>query len=258
MKWTVNDQKICTITLDLPPNNEIGLEMVDRFEKFFKEVKTSELRALLIHSAREGGFCAGANLRELYTNMITMDKGTQVKEIREFLDRIHAILNKIDALNCTTIGVIHGMCFGGGFELALACDILIAENSARFCFPELRLGLIPGFGGIPRLKRDIGNAAIRDLLFTGRSFNAQKALSLGLVSQVVPDKKGLDVATRMAEQATKFNAEVFQKAKSFIKPIPLKEIEEEKEIFIELFQSSRVQQALEKFVNDTSSQPYLP
>ncbi|MCC7460273.1 MAG: enoyl-CoA hydratase/isomerase family protein [Proteobacteria bacterium] len=258
MKWIIDNQNVCTITLDLPPNNEIGLEMVERFERFFSEVNTSELRALVIHSSREGGFCAGANLRELYTNMITMDKSIQIKEIRNFLDRIHAIMNKIDSLSCTTIGVIHGMCFGGGFELALVCDVLIAENSARFCFPELRLGLIPGFGGIPRLKRDIGNAAIRDLLFTGRSFNAQKALSLGLISQVVPEKKGLDIALRMAQQATKFNAEVFQKAKTFIKPIPLKEIEEEKEIFIELFQSPRVQQALEKFVNDTSSQPYLP
>ncbi len=258
MKWTVTDHKICSITLDLPPNNEIGLEMVDCFERFFQEVNTSELRALIIHSGREGGFSAGANLRELYTHMITMDKNKQTKEVHKFLDRIHSIMNKIDSLSCTTIGVIHGMCFGGGFELALVCDVLIAETSARFCFPELRLGLIPGFGGIPRLKRDIGNAVIRDLLFTGRSFNAQKALSLGLVSQVVPENKGLGIAKRMAEQATKFNSEVFQKAKTFIKPIPLKEIEEEKEIFIKLFQNQRVQQALEKFVNDTSSQPYLP
>ncbi len=258
MKWVIDNKNVCTMTLSQAPNNEIGTEMLNFFEKFFKEVKTSELRALIIHSSLESGFCAGAHLRELYSNMVSMDKKNQMKEIRSFLDRIHAVMNKLDALSCTTIGVIHGMCFGGGFELALVCDVLIAENSARFCFPELRLGLIPGFGGIPRLKRDIGNAAIRDLLFTGRSFNAQKALSLGLVSQVVPESKGLDVAKRMAEQATKFNSEVFQRAKTFIKPIPLKEIEEEKEIFIELFQSPRVQQALEKFVNDKSQQPYLP
>lgn len=246
------------MTLDQGPNNEIGLTMLADFEKFFKEVKTSELRALIIHSSLEGGFCAGAHLRELYSNMITMKKDKQIKEIRNFLDRIHDVFNKLDALSCTTIGVIHGMCFGGGFELALVCDVLIAENSARFCFPELRLGLIPGFGGIPRLKRDIGNAPIRDLLFTGRSFNAQKALSLGLVSQVVPDKKGLDIASRMAQQAAKFDAEVFKEAKIFTKPIPLKEIEKEKELFIELFQSQRVQDALAKFVNDKSQQPYLP
>ena len=258
MKWTIDNQKVCTLTLDQGPNNEIGLTILADFERFFKEVKTSELRALVIHSSLESGFCAGAHLRELYENMIAMKKTQQVKEIRNFLDRIHNVFNKLDALSCTTIGVIHGMCFGGGFELALVCDILIAESSARFCFPELRLGLIPGFGGIPRLKRDIGNAPIRDLLFTGRSFNAQKALSIGLVSQVVPDKKGLDIALRMAQQAAKFDHEVFIEAKTFTKPIPLKEIEREKEIFIELFQSPRVQSALEKFVNDKSQQPYLP
>ena len=64
--------------------------------------------------------------------------------------------------------------FGGGFELALTCDLIVADKMARFCFPELRLGLIPGFGGIPRLKRDLGNAVVRDLLLTGRSINADE------------------------------------------------------------------------------------
>jgi methylglutaconyl-CoA hydratase len=256
MKWTIQNQ-ICELVLDDRPCNEIGLTSLANFEKLFKENDFSTIRALIIYSSRDG-FCAGAHLRELYSNMVTMKKAQQTKEVRNFLDRIHAVFNKLDMLPCTTIGVINGACFGGGFELALTCDVLIAENSARFCFPELRLGLIPGFGGIPRLKREIGNAPIRDLLFTGRSFNAQKALSIGLVSQVVPDQKGLDIARRMASQATKFDAEVFARAKAFTKPFPKKEIEEEKEIFIELFQSDRVQQALEKFVNDQSQQPYLP
>ena len=80
----------------------------------------------------------------------------------------------------TTIAAVHGVTFGGGFELALVCDIIIADQMARFCFPELRLGLIPGFGGIPRLKRDLGNAVVRDLLLTGRSFNVTKAQQIGL------------------------------------------------------------------------------
>ena len=84
-------------------------------------------------------------------------------------------MNTIDAAPLTTIAAVHGVTFGGGFELALVCDLIIADKMARFCFPELRLGLIPGFGGIPRLKRDLGNAVVRDLLLTGRSFNATKA-----------------------------------------------------------------------------------
>ena len=94
------------------------------------------------------------------------------------------VMNAIDAAPLTTIAAVHGVTFGGGFELALACDLIVADKMTRFCFPELRLGLIPGFGGIPRLKRDLGNAVVRDLLLTGRSINATKAQSLGLVSQV--------------------------------------------------------------------------
>ena len=94
-------------------------------------------------------------------------------------------MNAIDAAPLTTIAAVQGVAFGGGFELALVCDLIIADKMARFCFPELRLGLIPGFGGIPRLKRDLGNAVVRDLLLTGRSINATKAQAVGLVSQVV-------------------------------------------------------------------------
>ena len=87
-----------------------------------------------------------------------MEKDEAAKGVRDFLERIHRVLNLIDAAPLTTIAAVHGVTFGGGFELALACDLIIADKMARFCFPELRLGLIPGFGGIPRLKRDLGNA----------------------------------------------------------------------------------------------------
>ena len=73
-------------------------------------------------------------------------------------------MNTLDALPLTTIAAVQGVTFGGGFELALVCDIIVADRMARFCFPELRLGLIPGFGGMPRLKRDLVNAVVRDLL----------------------------------------------------------------------------------------------
>jgi enoyl-CoA hydratase/carnithine racemase len=106
----------------------------------------------------------------------------------------------------TTIAAVHGVTFGGGFELALTCDLIIADKMARFCFPELRLGLIPGFGGIPRLKRDLGNAVVRDLLLTGRSFNANKAQQIGLVSQVVGEGEALRAARATAAQFKKIRS----------------------------------------------------
>ena len=125
----------------------------------------------------------------------------RVSGVRAFLERIHRVLNAIDASPLTTIAAVHGVTFGGGFELALACDLIVADKMARFCFPELRLGLIPGFGGIPRLQRDLGNAVVRDLLLTGRSINAAKALAAGLVSQVAAEGEALRVARATAAQA---------------------------------------------------------
>ena len=140
------------------------------------------------------------------------------------------------------------MTFGGGLELALTCDLIIADKTARFCFPELRLGLIPGFGGIPRLKRDLGNAVVRDLLLTGRSFNATKAQQIGLVSQVVGEGHGLRVARGTAAQLAKFDRRAAVAAKEFIKPIPYDELRREIEIFCDLFTQPAVRSGLKKFV----------
>ena len=139
----------------------------------------------------------------------------------------------------TTIAAVHGVVFGGGFELALACDLIVADKMARFCFPELRLGLVPGFGGIPRLKRDLGNAIVRDLLLTGRSINATKALDVGLVSQVAAEGEALRVARATAAQVAKFDRTASAAAKRFLKPMPREELRREIDIFCELFGGRR-------------------
>jgi len=129
---------------------------------------------------------------------------------------------------------------------------------ARFCFPELRLGLIPGFGGIPRLKRDLGNAVIRDLLLTGRSINAAKAQQIGLVSQVAAEGEALRAARATAAQLGKFDRRTASAAKQFIKPIPYDELRREIDIFCDLFTQTAVQAGLKKFVESTEALPYLP
>jgi enoyl-CoA hydratase/carnithine racemase len=158
----------------------------------------------------------------------------------------------------TTIAAVHGVTFGGGFELALVCDIIIADRMARFCFPELRLGLIPGFGGIPRLKRDLGNAVVRDLLMTGRSFNVMKAQQVGLVSQIAAEGEALRLARATAAQVGKFDRRTAIAAKEFMKPIPYEELKREIEIFCELFAQPAVEEGLRKFVENEGVQPYLP
>ena len=159
LRWNWNDG-VVELTLDREPANEIGTAMLGGFGKICRRVRclAPETSVCIISSARKHGFSAGADLRELYEGAAPLDGAERLAGVRKFLERIHAVLNAIDAAPFVTIAAVHGICFGGGLELALACDIIVADKMARFAFPELRLGLIPGFGGIPRLKRDLGNA----------------------------------------------------------------------------------------------------
>ena len=259
LSWTLNEGVI-ELALHRAPCNEIGSASIEELGKFAAALESmqAEAHALIIYSELKPGFCAGADLRELYRRSQAMEMAAAARGVRDFLERIHRVLNVIDAAPLTTIAAVHGVTFGGGFELALACDLIIADKMARFCFPELRLGLIPGFGGIPRLKRDLGNAVVRDLLLTGRSINASKAQQIGLVSQVVGEGEALRAARATAAQLGKFDRATAAAAKKFIKPIPHEELRREIDIFCELFARPAVQAGLKKFVESTDAQPYLP
>ena len=270
LSWQLVDG-VLEVELHRAPCNEIGTSMLADLEKLVSYLKGSdEVAAVLFHSSIERGFCAGADLRELHAELkntrvekenaarIVSSRVGELARARNFLDRIHACFNAIDTLPQPTVAMLHGFVFGGGFELALTCDVLIAEESARFAFPELRLGLIPGFGGVPRLERDVGNAVIRDLLFSGRSLNAKRAHELGLVSQVVPRHKGLRAARNVAKQMLNFDDHTVRAAKRFVKTVPFQALEREKVEFLRLLGSDTVERALEKFVNSDDPRPYLP
>ena len=259
LRWEWRDGVI-ELTLDRAPANEIGSRMLDELENFVEAAKqlACETAACIIASAQKSGFCAGADLRELHHRSAALDAALRNEGIREFLERIHAVLNWLDEAPFVTIAAVHGVCFGGGLELALVADVLIADKMARFAFPELRLGLIPGFGGIPRLKRDLGNGFVRDLLLTGRSINATKAQAVGLVSQVVGEGDALRAARSTATQIAKFDHDTTVAAKRFIKPIPHEELRGEIDIFCDLFTRPAVEAGLRKFVESTDALPYLP
>jgi len=259
LSWDLKDGVI-ELALHREPCNELGSLSLDELETFAakQESLQASAHALIIHSTLKSGFCAGADLRELYHRSQGMEKKAAVAGVRDFLERIHRVMNAIDAAPLTTIAAVHGVTFGGGFELALVCDLIIADKMARFCFPELRLGLVPGFGGIPRLKRDLGNAVVRDLLLTGRSFNATKAQQIGLISQVVGEGEALRVARATAAQLAKFDRQTAVAAKGFIKPIPYEELRQEIDIFCRLFAEPAVEAGLKRFVESTDAHPYLP
>ena len=259
LRWEWRDGVI-EVTLDRPPANEIGTVMLVELERFVEEAKqlAPETAACIITSAQKSGFCAGADLRELYQRSVELEPKLRAEGVRDFLEHIHAVLNWLDQAPFVIIAAVHGVCFGGGLELALVCDVIVADKMARFAFPELRLGLIPGFGGIPRLKRDLGNGFVRDLLLTGRSVNATRAQAVGLVAQLAAEGEALKIARATAAQITKFDAATRVAAKKFIKPIPHEQLRREIEIFCELFTGAAVMAGLKKFVENTGPMPYQP
>lgn len=257
VRWSLRDG-IYELELGREPCNEIGTTMLRELERFLEEVDTENASALIIHSSIKGGFSAGADLRELYTGLLDVPEKEKEPRLRDFIDRIHKVMDTIDMLPLTTIGVVHGICFGGGFELALTCDLIIAEKNARFSFPELRLGIVPGFGGIPRLNRDVSNSVVRDLLLTGRSINAKKAVAVGLASQMVPVGEGLRVARLTGHQCTKFDPDARRSCKKFMKTLPREALDQEKELFVRLAKRPVLQAALKKFVESDDLRPYLP
>jgi enoyl-CoA hydratase len=251
---------VVELTLDHEPLNEIGTLLLGELEQFAAAIDTLApiTSACIISSARPGGFSVGGDLKELYHNALKLPPKKRVAGLRTFIQRIHRVANAIDAAPFITLAAVHGLCMGGGLELALLCDLIIADKMARFGFPELRLGFIPGFGGIPRLRRDVGNGFIRDLLFTGRTVKAEAAHQAGLISHLAGEGYALEVARSMAQQITKFDAEARIAAKKFIKPIPHQELREEVELFCKLFNRPAVMESLRHFVESDDPMKHLP
>ena len=244
------------LALHHPPANEIGTAMLAELETIRSRARRAREAVQRPHHSQRAKrrLLGGRRLARALRGRLSSTPEERVAGVREFLERIHAVLNAIDAAPLTTIAAVHGVTFGGGFELALACDLIIADKMARFCFPELRLGLIPGFGGIPRLKRDLGNAIVRDLLLTGRSINATKALAQSAWSARSPPKaKALRVARATAAQVAKFDRTASAAASDFIKPIPREELRREIDLFCELFARPAVMEGLRKFVESTDA-----
>ncbi len=259
LSWTTADA-VVEVVLHCEPANEIGTAMLADLERLAEALPNleSEARALIIRGEGAAGFSAGADLRELWRGMLNLEATERVAGVRDFLERIHRVFDAIDRSSLTTIAAVHGVVFGGGFELALTCDLIVADRMARFCFPELRLGLIPGFGGLPRLKRDLGNAVVRDLLLTGRSINASRAHAVGLVSQLAGEGRAVEAARGLAAQVAKLDGVTAAAAKQFVKPFPVEDLAAEIDLFCDLVARPAVEKALRRFVESEDPMPYLP
>lgn len=160
--------------------NKMSSPVMTRFRELLDEVNESKYKVLVLISRKPGIFIAGADIEEI--------KALKKREdILAAVEGGQSIMNKIEDLKIPVIAAIHGACLGGGCETVLACDYRIAtdDSSTRIGLPEVKLGIIPGFGGCVRLPRVVGLQAAMDIILAGKAVDANKALRIGLVDQVV-------------------------------------------------------------------------
>jgi enoyl-CoA hydratase len=171
---------LATITLDRPKVlNALNAATFAELDSAFDELASDgEVRVVLLTGTGERAFAAGADIREL----AAVDSG----EGKAFSLRGQAVFRKIETLGKPVIACVRGFALGGGCELAMACTLRIAAEDARFGQPEVKLGVIPGYGGSQRLPRLVGRGAALKLLLTGAVIDAAEALRIGLVDEVVP------------------------------------------------------------------------
>jgi enoyl-CoA hydratase len=157
--------------------NALSFAILEELDAAFDEVTASDARVLLITGAGEKAFCAGADITEL-RNRDTMSN-------KRGSEKGQAVFAKLTELPIPSVAVINGFAFGGGLELAMACTFRIATPAAKMGLPEIKLGLIPGYGGTQRLPRLVGEARALEMVMTGRTVKADEAGRIGLVNRVV-------------------------------------------------------------------------
>ncbi len=173
--------------------NALSRAVVRELGRLAREARGDRtLRAVIITGAGEQAFCAGADLKER--------QGMEMEEVRDFLSLYRVSFRDIDELDKPVIAAIDGVAFGGGLELALACDLRVAGRGAQLGLTETSLGIIPGAGGTQRLVRAIGSARAKELILFARRLSADDALALGIVNVLAdPGETALARAIRYAE-----------------------------------------------------------
>ena len=188
---------IAKLTLNNPPLNLVTLEMTEQLMDALEELEGDEaVRAIVVTGAGDRAFCAGSDVKEFAE---VRDRVVQMKLARE-----NETFGRFESLSKPTVAAIEGLAYGGGCEISMACDLRITGEGARFALPEVRLGVVPGSGGLFCLPELVGPARAMELMYLGESIDASEAERLGLVNEVVPDgealPRALDVARSISRQ----------------------------------------------------------
>ena len=204
--------EVALITLDRPEAlNALSVGQLHDLNRVLESLATGDARALLVTGSGDRAFSAGADIKELM--------GRSLVEARAGAALGQAVLAKLDELSMPSIALINGYAFGGGLELALACTFRLAVRTAQLGFPEIKLGLIPGYGGTQRLPRLVGEARATEMILTGRTVDAEEAERIGLVNRLVEGDL-TEAGMAFAREMTGYSLPVLNLARDAIRRAP--------------------------------------
>jgi enoyl-CoA hydratase len=238
---------VATVVIDRPDaRNAMNDQLRDELKEVLDALDNSDVRAVVLTgSGGTGTFVSGADLKEL--------QGRSVTEQRWWSNR-RKVYEVVSELSKPVIARINGHAFGGGLELALACDIRVAPDDIRVGFPEIGLGLIPGGGGTQRLPRLIGEGQAMRLVTTGELITATEARELGIIDVFASDESLDEAVTELAEGIAQHSPLTLEYAKDAVKASSRLDlnagIEHEKELFVQLFATEDKAEGIAAFLED--------
>ena len=184
---------VATVTLNNPPLNLVTLDLTRALSQTLDELaRDNAVRVLVLTGAGDRAFCAGSDIGE-FPGMMGAGQVVPKK-----LSKENETYSKVDDFPKPTIAAVSGLAYGGGLELAVCCDLIVVEEHAKLCLPEIKLGVFPGSGGPVRVTRRIGEGRAKEMMYFGDPIDAATALAWGLVNRVVPRGQSLRVAQEMA------------------------------------------------------------
>lgn len=237
------ENRIGLLTIHRPEAlNALNAEVLNALDTRLDDL--GDIACLIVTGAGEKAFVAGADISEMAELSLV--------EAREFSERGNAVLAKLEDLRMPTIAAINGYALGGGLELALCCDIRIASENARFGFPEVSLGIIPGYGGIQRFSRAVGEQTAKRLVFSATRFDAKEALAMRLVEQITTPDELMTTCHSLADTISSHSEKAMAAAKSVFQEnaekTPIEARNLEAPAFSRCFLTEEQRQAMRKFL----------
>ncbi len=245
-----HDDEFAILTLRRPAAlNALSFDLIGQIGACIRQAGRSSARALIVTGEGEKAFCAGADIKELQQRSLAAQ--------REGAELGQAVFALLDRLPIPSIALVNGYAFGGGCELALACTLRLALPNAKFGLPEVKLGLIPGYGGTQRLPRLVGSGRALELVMTGRTVAAEEALAIGLVNRIV-QAPGLDAAKAYAREFSSHGLRALQFAREAVQramDLPLQEgLRMEADLSTLAYRTHDAEEGMQAFVDKRKAQ----